>query len=118
MHDYKKLVKQDYKNRPHEAGVFQIRNLQNGKIFVRGHINLRGALNRFRMELKMGVMRNPLLQADYNSLGADQFAFEVVERLEPQDDPNYNDEDDLRTLEELWLQKLQPYGNRGYNKKK
>jgi hypothetical protein len=70
------------------------------------------------MELKLGVMRNPQLQADYNELGADQFAYEVLERLEPQDDPNYNYADDLQTLEELWLEKLQPYGDRGYNKKK
>ena len=118
MDDYKKKIKQDYKNRPPEAGVFQIKNLQNGKVFVRGHMNLRAALNRFPMELKMGVMRNAQLQADYNAIGADQFSYEVLERLEPKDDPNYNYKDDLQALEESWLEKLQPYGEQGYNKSK
>ena len=118
MENYKKTIKQEYKNRPPDAGVFQIKNLQNGKIFVRSHMNLHAALNRFPMELKLGVSRISQLQADYNQLGAGQFVFEILERLEPQDDPNYNYADDLQTLEEVWLEKLQPYGEKGYNKQK
>ncbi len=118
MHNHRKEIKQDYKNRPPDAGVFQIRNLQNGKIFVRGHLNLHAAKNRFPFELKMGIMRNSQLQADYNALGPEHFSFEVLDRLEPQDDPNYDYKDDLQTLEDIWLDKLQPYGDKGYNIKK
>lgn len=118
MNDHKKELIRNYKNRPLDAGVFQIRNVQNGKIFVRSHMNLHSALNRFPFELKMGIMRVPQLQADYNASGPENFSFEVLERLDPKEDPNYNYKDDLQALEELWLEKLQPYGDRGYNTKK
>ncbi len=118
MNDYQKKLKLDYKNRPPEGGVFQIKNLQNGKIFVSSSMNLRGAFNSAAFQLKMRGHRNKALQDDYNQFGPEQFSYDVLEELEPQEDPSYNYAEDLQTLEELWLEKLQPYGERGYNKKK
>lgn len=118
MQDYQKKIKQEYKNRPPEAGVYQIKNLQNNKILVGSSMNLRGAFNSCQFQLKMGVLRNKALQEDYNRLGNEQFSYDVLERLEPQESPDYNYAADLATLEELWLEKLQPFGERGYNKPK
>ncbi|MBN1559607.1 GIY-YIG nuclease family protein [candidate division KSB1 bacterium] len=112
MDEKKKKLKQDYKNRPPEGGVFQIKNLQDGKIYVGSNMNVRAALNSIPFQLKLGVLRHKELQADYNLLGPDMFSFEVLERLEPQDDPNYDYHADLATLEELWLEKLQPFAIR------
>jgi hypothetical protein len=42
----------------------------------------------------------------------------VLEYLKPGDDPDYDVRGDLDVLEELWLEKLEPYGEKGYNKKK
>jgi hypothetical protein len=64
------------------------------------------------------VLRNKTLQADYNAFGADIFEYQVLEQLEPQENPHYNYHEDLQVLEEMWLEKLQPYGEHGYNKPK
>jgi len=41
-----------------------------------------------------------------------------VDYLEPKDGPDYNYTNDLAVLEDMWLEKLQPYDEKGYNKKK
>ena len=56
------------------------------------------------------------MQADWNSLGAEQFAFEILEELEVRE--NLNIKKELEFLEDLWLEKLAPYGERGYNEPK
>ena len=44
--------------------------------------------------------------------------FETLEDVPPRDDANYDHAADLETLEELWLEKLEPYGEKGYNERK
>lgn len=58
------------------------------------------------------------LQKDYNESDEANFSFEVLDRLEPKDDLKYDYSDDLKVLEEMWLEKLQPYDEQGYHKKK
>jgi len=41
-----------------------------------------------------------------------------VDELAATEGTGYDYRTDLRFLEELWLEKLQPYGERGYNEKK
>lgn len=97
-------------------GVFQIKNKANGKIFIGSSNNLPAILNRFRAELKMGSCRNVVLQKEWKQFGPEAFEFEELENLKPLDDPGYNPADDLYFLEELWTEKLKPYGEKGYNK--
>jgi hypothetical protein len=48
-------------------------------------------------------------------MGANAFTFEVLDTLTaPPDQPGYDPADDLRVLEALWLERLQPFGERGY----
>ena len=54
----------------------------------------------------------------WREFGADKFAFEILDELTPQADPAHDYRADLAFLEELWLEQLQPYGERGYNEKK
>ena len=54
------------------------------------------------------------LQADWNQLGPDAFAFEVLDRLKPRDVPDYDPTDDLRLLKEMWLEKLTAGGESLY----
>ena len=58
---------------------------------------------------------NKELQKDWNELGEDQFKFEILEVVQVEDKPNFNLKDELTLLEEIWLEKLQPFGERGYN---
>jgi hypothetical protein len=72
-------------------------------------------LNRQRFQLSSGGHPNHLLQEDWNRLGPKAFVFEVIDTLKPSENPDSDTEDDLRELEALWLEKLSPYGERGYN---
>jgi group I intron endonuclease len=112
----KKEAKQDYKLNPPAMGVFQIRNLQNEKVFVGSSLNLAGIFNRSEFALKMGGHANKSLQKDWNAFGAENFAFEILEELEPRE--NLDSKKELAVLEDLWLEKLAPYGENGYNERK
>ncbi len=111
-------LKRAYKNQPRDMGIYQIKNLVNGKIFVNSSPNLDGSLNRYRMAAKYnwGWSGNRQLDAEMKEYGPENFEFEILDRLKPNEDPLYDYKEDLEALEELWLEKLQPYGERGYHK--
>ena len=88
------------------------------KVFIGSTLNLDGIFNRHEFQLKMGVHRNKILQADWNEFGAENFAVEVLEEVFPRENPEYNYKADLEVLEDLWLEKLEPYGEKGYNERK
>jgi hypothetical protein len=96
-----------------EAGVYQIRNLRDGRILVESTLNLK-SLNGRRIELARGVHRNARLQADLRALGAEAFVFEVLEVLRVEEELLYP-RDALERLEAAWLERLRPWGARGYN---
>ena len=99
-------------------GIYQIKNLANGKVLLGCSKNLPGKINSHRFQLKMGSHMNRTLQNDYNSFGEENFSFEVLDHLEAKDDPQYDYTVDLEVLEKMWLERLQPYDERGYHKKK
>jgi hypothetical protein len=96
-----------------EAGVYRIRNARDGKALVESTLNLR-SLNGVRMFLARGEHRNERLRADLAALGPDSFVVEVLEVL-PEDEGLVWRRDALARLEAAWLERLQPYGERGYN---
>lgn len=108
----------EYKLSHRPMGVFQIRNTTNDKVLVDSSTNIPGKINRHRFALNMGSHSSKALQADWNELGETHFEFETIEPVEPRDDPNYDYAADLVTLEDLWLEKLEPYGEKGYNERK
>jgi hypothetical protein len=116
MIDRRKALKREYKQNT-RAGVFQITNTANGKILIGRGMNVKGKINSHQAQLEVGFHRNKGLQQDWNHYGSEQFTFEVLDYLEFRDDPPQKQHQDLVALEKLWLDKLQPYGERGYNKK-
>ncbi len=108
-------IKREYKERQRQAGVFQIRNTVNGKVLLGSSLNLHGPLNSHKFMLEMGNHRNEALQKEWKAFGPDRFVFEILEVVRVKDDPNFNLEDELTLLEQIWLEKLQPFGERGYN---
>lgn len=112
----KELIK-EYKQTARAAGVYQIRNTVNGKVFIGSAMDLRGIINSQKFQLSAGNHVNKSLQRDWNEYGADKFAFEISDELE-QTAGQTSSRDELRSLEDLWLEKVQPYGDRGYNEKK
>ncbi len=114
MKSFKEL-KREYKERKKPAGVFQIKNTVNGKILLGSSLNLEGPLNSHRFMLSTGAHRNPGLQKDWNTYGPDKFVFEILEVVKESTDPNFDVGDELTLLEQIWIEKLQPFGERGYN---
>jgi group I intron endonuclease len=111
----KKALMREYKETPRPMGVYQIRNTANGKLLVGTSVNLPAILNRHRAALRMGSHQNRGLQKDWAEFGPDAFEFEVLDTLAPPERPDYKPSDDLKALEQLWLDKLSPFGERGYN---
>jgi hypothetical protein len=111
----RKEIHREYKERVKPAGVYQVKNLANGKVLLASSLNLEGPLNRHKFMLKIGSHTNKALQKDWNELGPEQFVFEILEEVKQKDDPGFNLKDELTLLEMIWLEKLQPFGERGYN---
>lgn len=107
-----------YKDNPPRAGVFQIRNRVNGRVYISSAPSVDGKLNTQRFLLQAGGHVNRALQADWASQRPEEFVLEVLEYLKPSD-PNLSPltvRQELAELERRWRDKLQPYGDRGYNK--
>ena len=111
----RKDIKREYKERPKPAGVFQVKNTANGKVLLGSSLNMEGPLNAHRFMLSVGSHRNKALQLEWNEYGEDNFVFEILETVKVRDDPGFNLSDELTRLEEIWLEKLNPFGERGYN---
>ncbi|MCR8630509.1 GIY-YIG nuclease family protein [Paenibacillus radicis (ex Xue et al. 2023)] len=112
--DRRKELVQQYKEIKTEAGIYQIKNNINQKILVASTNNLR-SLNGKTLMLKLGSHRNQQLQKEWNEFGESAFGIEVLEVLVKKEG-YFDEKDELKKLEEKWLQELQPYGDRGYNK--
>jgi hypothetical protein len=115
--DKKELIKQ-YKQTIQPMGVYQVKNLKNGKIFIGSAKDLRGRINSNRFQLKTGAHFNKDLQNDFNEIGEEDFSFEVLDTLKPKEDAGFDYTEELNTLLEMWLEKLQPYDEKGYNTRK
>ena len=108
-------IKREYKERKKSAGVFQVKNTANGKILLGSSLNLEGPLNSHKFMLAIGKHRNEELQKDWNMFGPDKFMFEILEVVKVKDDPHFDVNVELTLLEQIWIEKLQPFGERGYN---
>ena len=111
----RKEINQEYLERPKPAGVFQIKNTTNGKVLLGSSLNLEGPLNKHKFMLKIGSHKNKALLEDWKQYGEEQFLFEILEVVNVKDDANFNLKDELTLLEEIWLENLQPFGEKGYN---
>jgi hypothetical protein len=103
--DRKSELKRAYKETPKKMGVYRIVNRQSGRSLLEYGRDVDARLNRHMTELRFGSHRNKALQDDWNTLGADAFAFEIVELLTPPDEPDYDPASDLETLLELTLER-------------
>jgi hypothetical protein len=112
--DRKKELKQQFMEIKVQAGVYQIKNKINQKIFIGSTPNIK-TLNGLKFGLTNGTVFNKTLQEEWNEFGEDAFVFEVLEILKVEEGA-FNKKKALEKLVEKWLEKLQPYGERGYNR--
>lgn len=112
--DRKQQLKQQYKETKVEAGIYQIKNTLNGKLLLESTMNLK-TMNGKCFTLDMGSYQNKELQTEWLEYGKDAFVFEVLEIMEIPETEYFDAKDSLKKLKQKWLDKLQPYGERGYN---
>src|SRR6478672_10270920 len=89
-------LKAHYKQNAHQLrrmGVYQVKNVANGRVYLDRSMNLEGAIARDRQSLLRGRHMNAGLQADLRTFGPDAFVVEALEELTPTADPrDYADE--------------------------
>lgn len=91
-----------------KSGIYQIRNLANGKLYIGSASNLyRRKKHQHLYLLRKRVHHNTHLQNAFNKYGEQNFIFEVIEFVE--------DKNKLLELEQYWLDKLNII-KEGYNK--
>lgn len=112
--DRKSLIR-EYKDARRPMGVFQVRNVQDGRVYLGTSVDLPSMLNRQRAQLRMGGHPDKALQADWKALGPEAFTFDVLDTLDPPDEPGYDPAADLRTLEDLWRARIEVGAGTVYN---
>ena len=114
----RKELKDEYKQAKPRMGIFAIRNLTNGKLYVARATNLDLIWKGEQFKLNANGHPNKSLQQDWNSSGAENFSFEILHELKLSDDPATDARSELLALEQLVIEDMQPFGERGYNKAK
>ena len=113
----RKELKEQYKQRKNKMGVFQIKNTYNNKIFIGSSMDLNAIWNRQKMQLKLGRHPNKALQEDWKEYGEESFIYEILAELKQDDKKEVNYKKELKELEKLYIEELEPFESKGYNKK-
>ena len=113
----RKELKDEYKQMKPRMGIFAIRHIASGRIYIARATNLDLIWNAEKFKLDSGGHPNHALQKDWNDFGAEQFVFEILHELKPSDDPAQDVRSELKALEELTIEDLQPFDEKGYNRK-
>jgi hypothetical protein len=115
----KKELKDSYKEMKFKIGVFQIRNTVNHKIYIESSTDLVAIWNRHRFQLNNGLHPNINLQKEWDEFGQNSFTYEILSEIK-QDDKKTLDyyRKEAIQLETMFIEDLQPFGDKGYNKEK
>jgi len=90
------------------SGVYAIRNMTNGKVYVGRSVDCKGRWGHHRAQLRKGKHANPHLQAAWSRYGEGAFVLGILEREA--------DRSRLPALERKWIEYLQSGDReRGYN---
>ena len=111
----KQTLKRQYLETKTRAGVYAIRNKITGRALVAGSTNAQGTLNRHRFELQHAQHRNARLAQDWVEHGETNFLFEVLDMVQPNEDPSFNATQELDMLVSLWRQEIPCLGELGYD---
>jgi len=116
MKNHKEL-KEEYKNKKFRMGVFRIKNTINSKIFIGSSLNLDAIWNRHKTQLKFGMHPNKELQADWKEYGQENFSYEILAELKEDKEKAADPNKEVKILEQLYVEELEPFDERGYNKR-
>jgi len=113
----RKELKEEYRQMKFKMGVFQIRNSVNGKVLIGSSLDLKAIWHAQKLQLDMGMHQNTELQKDWKTFGPENFNYEILEEIQESEDKPMDYKKEIKALEEMIVQELQPFGNKGYNRK-
>ena len=102
----RRALSRSARDTPRTMGVYAIRCNASGYTVVHASINLDGAINRHRFELRFGRHRDARLQAAWNLGGDAALAFEVLEVIRPNQEPAFDATEALDVALCLWRAEL------------
>ncbi len=129
----RKMMIAEYQERERSMGVYQIKNIENGRLFIGSSTNLEGLWNKEKFILDMGSHQNKTLQQDWKHFGGEKFEFLILETVKFESKIRYDYRDvidaegrepadvvrqykrEVERLRDVCLEKLQPYEEKGYN---
>ena len=112
----RKELQRHYAEMPKRGGIFLITNTVTGKVLLGSSSNLHGPLNKHRFMLATDGHPNKALQRDWKALGEASFTLEIAESFKHRPgEPDFDLEGELALLEEIWIEKLNPFDGHGYN---
>lgn len=113
----RKEMKEEYRQRKYRMGVFRITNLANGKIFIGSSIDLIAIWHAQKLQLNAGIHPNEQLQSDWKQFGPENFKYDILEEITQEDEPAGGFEREIKAMEDLVNEELQPYNEKGYNRR-
>jgi len=113
----RKELKEEYKQMKFKMGAFQIKNNINGKIFIGSSLDLTAIWHAQRLQLDIGIHPNSELQKDWKEYGAESFSYEILDEIKQVEDKPIDYAKEIKILEEMTIEELQPFENKGYNKR-
>ncbi len=111
----KKELKNEYKAMKLRAGIFQIKNKADGRVYLKTTMDLDRAFNSDLFQLKAGMHSSQPLQNDWNKLGSEQFDFEIFDELQIKDNETPADiQRELNALLKMHLNEMAEHGQQVY----
>lgn len=95
-----------YRDRKVESGIYVLRCVPTGQVWVGSAPDLSTIQNRLWFTLRQGSNPHRVLQQAWTDHGADAFTFEVVERLTDDDKPGFDRAAVLKRAHTQWIAQL------------
>ena len=107
--DKRKALINEYKQGKVIGGIYRVTNTRNGKYLLDIAANLQAKQNSFNFMVSTGSCMDNRLKEDWAASGDRAFVFEILEVLEKKKEQSQAEFiDDLKMLERLWSDKLDP----------
>lgn len=113
----RKELKEEFKQIKYKMGVFQIRNTVTGKIYIGSSLDLKAIWHAQKLQLDMGMHQNSDLQKDWKEYGPESFIYEILEEIHESEAKPLDYKKEIKALENMIIEDLQPFENKGYNRK-
>ncbi|AMR43276.1 GIY-YIG nuclease family protein [Elizabethkingia anophelis] len=87
-------------------GVLSVRNNITEKQYVQSSLNMEALVNKIKFLLNGRIFTNPHLQNDWTEQGSENFTFEFVTVIHPQDKKYINYRQEIMKAEKAYLESI------------